>query len=512
MPKLRIVSVNDVYLLTNLPRLKSLVRHHEEAVAARHEADAILVVLAGDFLSPSLLSSMDAGRGMVECLNDIGVRVVVLGNHEDDLPVAELRARLGELRATCIGTNVLPGKVDLGLPRSLSIEVGAGFEVGLVGVVTPDAALYRDAPFGGATVVDANTAAMEEARALVRAGKKGIVAITHQSIDDDRALAAAQRTPPFGAIIGGHEHVPFLVEVGGTWIVKAGTEAVQAAVTDIEWNESGTTFRTSTRLEDVSAYPEDPALAKRIGELLAPVEELAAATLLYLPAGQVLSSIGTRSRQTSMGSLLCSRLRDALQAETCLLNGGGVRGAHEYRDRITFSDIELEVPFDNEIVVVDIPGSVVRDAVAASRAKAPAESGSFLQVDDRTVVDPKSNEVISINGLPIEPVRTYKVALIRQLLLGLDHVEPLTQWAHAHPELVPSATSGREPKMVLVQAFALAIWREIGGFDSVDDNHDGSVTPAEVVAAVGRAHPSQAPSVVLADLILRAVRSTEPSS
>lgn len=505
MARLRIVSVNDVYALTNLPRLKSLVQHHRRRVSEGKEADAIVVVLAGDFLSPSLLSSIDAGRGMVECLNDVGVEYVVLGNHEDDLPVAELRARLTELHAVCLGTNVLPGAVDLGLPRSITLEIAPGFEVGLVGVVTPDEALYRGKPFGGASVVDANPAATTEAALLVRSGKKGMIAITHQSLAEDRALGLLQRNPPFAAIIGGHEHVPFLVEVEGTWIVKTGAEAVQAGITDIVWNDTGTEFRTTTRLEDVSAYPEDEDLAKRITALMAPVVELSSATLLYLPPGQVLSSIGTRSRQTSMGSLLCSRLRDALEAETCLLNGGGIRGSRDYRDRITYGDIEVEVPFDNEIVVVDMPGIVVREAIQVSRSRAPVESGSFLQVDDRTIVDPSTNEVAAVNGLPIDLERTYKVALVRQLLLGLDHVEPLTRWAHAHPELVPPATTGREPKMVLVQAFAVAIWRELGGFESLDSDHDGKVTPAEVAAAVARVHPSQAPAVVLADLILRAV-------
>ena len=93
MPKLRIVSVNDVYALDNLARLRSLVRHHAE----RDPANVLLVVLAGDFLAPSLLSSIDAGRGMVECLNAVGFTHVILGNHEDDIPPDELRSRLTEL-------------------------------------------------------------------------------------------------------------------------------------------------------------------------------------------------------------------------------------------------------------------------------------------------------------------------------------------------------------------------------------------------------------------------------
>src|SRR5215813_13386214 len=95
---LRIVAVNDVYSLANLPRLKTLVRHYAET----DPAGAMIVTLAGDFLSPSILSSLDAGRGMVDCMNDVGFTHVTLGNHEDDLSSEQLDARLRELRAKCL--------------------------------------------------------------------------------------------------------------------------------------------------------------------------------------------------------------------------------------------------------------------------------------------------------------------------------------------------------------------------------------------------------------------------
>src|ERR1700679_2436869 len=101
-PRLRVVAVNDVYTLENLPRLRSLVKHHAEA----DPADVLLVTLAGDFVAPSILSSLDFGRGMVDCMNAVGVTHAILGNHEDDIPVEELRKRITELHATLLGTNV----------------------------------------------------------------------------------------------------------------------------------------------------------------------------------------------------------------------------------------------------------------------------------------------------------------------------------------------------------------------------------------------------------------------
>ena len=491
MPRLVIVSVNDVYALENLPRLASLVQHYQRSY------EHVIVPLAGDFVAPSLLSSIDAGRGMVDCLNAVGITHVVLGNHEDDIPPEQLRMRLSELHAPCLGTNVLSG---LDLPRHLVLDVGP-IKVGLVGVVMDDPAVYRGKPFGGSELARANDAAVAEASQLVTQGCRSVIAITHQAISDDRALAARF---PFPVIVGGHEHTPMLVKVHDTWIVKAGADAVQAAITEMVWPDGDGPPSVTARLEAVSTYPEDPAVRAKVELHLEKVRELETATLFYLEPGQSLSSVGTRRRQTSIGTLICSRLRDCLGARAALFNGGGIRGMRDYHSGLTYGDIETEVPFDNEVIVVPLPGKVLREAVASSRARAPEEFGGFLQVDDRVVVDAQ-NRIVSIDGEPLDEERLYDTALVRELLFGLDHVEPLEAWGKANPTSIPPAGSGREPKILLVQSFAISIWRELGGFDALDVDHDDQVTPAELAGALSRRHPSQAPSTVLAEIVMRAL-------
>ena len=227
------------------------------------------------------------------------------------------------------------------------------------------------------------------------------------------------------------------------------------------------------------------------------------ATLLILPPGETLSSIGTRRMQTSLGTLICSRLRDAFLAEGALFNGGGIRGSRDYVGRLTYGDVKNEVPFDNEIVVARLPGSVVRDAIATSRANAPAESGGFLQVDDRMTVD--ANHVVThIDGAPLDPLRVYRIALVRNMLLGMDQNAPLMRFGVENPDAVPMETSGREVKIVLIGAFCTMLWHQLGGFDAIDANHDGIVTPEELVSAIARAG-GQPPSPMAARVVLEAL-------
>ena len=500
-PTLRVVAINDVYVLDNLPRLVGLVRH----AAAVDPADALLVTLAGDFVAPSILSSLDSGRGMVDCLRAVGITHAILGNHEDDIPTEELRRRIGELGATWLSTNVRG--LDPRLLASVVLAVGR-VRAGLVGVVMDDPATYRRPPFGGAELTPANAAAQAEAARLVREeGCAVVIPLTHQPMDDDRDLARAERAPPFPVILGGHEHVPFVEQVGGTWIVKAGADAARAVVVDLAWPAaappSGWDLPAVTvRLEDVTRYPEDPELRARVDGHLRAVHDLETATLLRLAPGESLSSIGARAQQTSLGTLACSLLRDTLGAEACLFNGGGLRAARAYHGHFTYGDVKAELPFDNEIVVVALPGRVVRAAVAASRAHAPAESGGFLQVDDGTTVE--GGEVTAIGGAPLDPEREYRVAMVRNLLAGMDHIEPLVRFAREHPAKVPPEGSGRDVKVVLVDAFSVALWKQLGGFDAVDTDHDGVVTEPEVAAAVAR-FTAEPPSDVTANLLIHAL-------
>ena len=163
--KLRLIHVADVYQLHNLPRLATLVKRCGARSSPRRAPagsppapcswsrwgkggarpqdtdfldpnvfggthlfsdtppDAVVVSVGGDFVAPSLLSTVDYGAGMVECLRLMGTTHCTLGNHETDIPHGELLARLDELGAVVVNSNVpqLPGLEDV--PEVEVVEV-----------------------------------------------------------------------------------------------------------------------------------------------------------------------------------------------------------------------------------------------------------------------------------------------------------------------------------------------------------------------------------------------------
>ena len=70
---LKIICINDVYELDFLPHYSSCKKL--ETITS----NKTIGVLPGDFVSPSLLSSLDFGTGMVNCLSLAGMDYVCLG-------------------------------------------------------------------------------------------------------------------------------------------------------------------------------------------------------------------------------------------------------------------------------------------------------------------------------------------------------------------------------------------------------------------------------------------------
>ena len=112
-----------------------------------------ITMLPGDFLAPSLLSSLDKGKGMVDLLNrvgGVGIQYVCFGNHETDVPIEDMRRRIGEFKGVWLNTNMPDFRPAL--PDFKIVEVEAGGQrrrVGLIGLLTIDKNLYRPGAFGG---------------------------------------------------------------------------------------------------------------------------------------------------------------------------------------------------------------------------------------------------------------------------------------------------------------------------------------------------------------------------
>ena len=229
--RVQLLLVNDVYLLEpradgagGLARVATLVR------GLRREQPNTLFVLAGDTLSPSLLSTLFRGRQMIEAWNLLELDVATFGNHEFDWGPAVLRERMGESRFLWLSANVLDRQTRRpfgGAWPWLAREFGA-VRVGMVGLTLPETQ-YTSNPGPEVSIEAPRPAARAAFEAMGPVDLR--IALTHLELSGDRALADAV---PLHAILGGHEHDPMVVEQGGTLILKAGSDAMNVGQVEFE--------------------------------------------------------------------------------------------------------------------------------------------------------------------------------------------------------------------------------------------------------------------------------------
>ena len=96
-----------------------------------------ILLLAGDFLSPSVASSVFKGEQMVAALNAAGVDMATFGNHEFDFGVDVLRQRMKESKWQWVASNLVD---DHGKPMAGTVpyivRTFGSLRVGFIGLIS----------------------------------------------------------------------------------------------------------------------------------------------------------------------------------------------------------------------------------------------------------------------------------------------------------------------------------------------------------------------------------------
>lgn len=362
--KLRIFQVNDVYELENFPSFKTLVECN------RGDADQVLIVMAGDFLAPSLLSSLDKGRGMVDTMMMCGFTHVCFGNHETDIPSDAIADRVRQSNFVWLNTNMrnLDEKLNVKTNPHDIVKVSNGSHsktVGLLGLLTEDPSLYRVGSFAGATIDPVLECTEVYLKDQMPKDCSLIIPLTHQRMPEDRDFATKFTGETFPLIIGGHDHDAYDEICCGSRIYKCGYDAQSTGIIDIAWNIVDGVIAEKpiieARLVDTRSYEPDPDVAKRICAHLNILEELNQAKLFRFgdwismeEEGATFVTEKNRVGPTNGTTVLTSILRMGMRAQCCIVNAGTVRGNKIYNPKnhewFTWSDLKSEIPFPTEMV------------------------------------------------------------------------------------------------------------------------------------------------------------------
>jgi 2',3'-cyclic-nucleotide 2'-phosphodiesterase/3'-nucleotidase len=124
-----------------------------------------------------------------------------------------------------------------------------------------------------------------------------------------------------------------------------------------------------------------------------------------------------RTGETNVGNYITDVMRARLLADVAVMNGGGIRGNQLVpAGPLTRRDLNALLPFLNVVVMLELPGKVLQEALERSVAAYPREFGGFLQVSGLTFVfdpaRPAGQRVVrvTVGGQPLDPERRYRLA------------------------------------------------------------------------------------------------------
>jgi 5'-nucleotidase len=335
-------------------------------------------------------------------------------------------------------------------PPDTILEVGT-HKIGVFGVTTErliEITSPRRNP--GLRVDRAVPIARLEVQKLRAAGCDMVVALSHLGVDDDQVLADS--VAGIDLIVGGHSHT-FLSRMklvkradatngwGGTGIVQAGCYGINLGRIDVDFDGARPAAAAYRMIPVDSTVAEDPGTVAWMAPYKAAVDS-AMGVSVGQAAGDFRTDVG--GPEAALGNLVSDVLLVSSGADVGLCNWGGIRTPLP-RGPITARDIYTMLPFDNEVVRVELTGAQLKelfDFIAlhayereVARVQAEAERRAKGTAGDRVsrpgvsrgqiagasfVEGATGAEDILVGGQPLDPARTYTVGTIDFLSTGGD--------------------------------------------------------------------------------------------
>lgn len=434
------VQVNDVYEIAPLENGKvgGMARVATLKKERLLKNKNTFLVLAGDFLSPSVFNSLKyegsriRGKQMVEAMNKAGMDMVVFGNHEFDITEAELQTRINESDFQWISTNSFHKKGnDISpfvkyktqgnepFPETYIMPVkdadGTEARIGFFGLTLP----FNTA--GYVSYTDVFTAA-QKAYDRLRDSCDAVVAITHQSMEDDIKLA--QQIPGLTLIMGGHEHERHYAKIGNVYITKADANARSAYIIDLSINKNNKEQEVKTELiiVDEKIFPDSATNA--VVKKWTDIAENNYASIGFDAHKQVMQTgepldgreAYIRTQSTNFTKLIVEAMEKASPAaDVVIINSGSIRVDDILQMPVTQYDIIRSLPFGGSVMEVDMKGSLLVKILDAGKKN--IGNGGYLQFSPAVTYDAFTS-AWSLKKIPVDAGNVYKIALTDFLMTG----------------------------------------------------------------------------------------------
>ncbi|MCK7675764.1 bifunctional metallophosphatase/5'-nucleotidase [Corynebacterium pygosceleis] len=406
-------------------------------------------VAAGDLISGSpFVSSILRDKPTLDVFNAMGLDVSALGNHEFDNGFGDVSARVsfdgtGQARFPYIAANI--SGADPAPAPSHTVTTESGIRIAYVGGVTAETpSIVNPDGVAGLRFSEPVAAMNAEAERIAATGDADvIIGLVHEGVHVNSGFSDV-----FDAVVGGHTHretletgpardgrQPLVVVQPGEYgrllsdidiVIDPATREIRSVTAsnhtaDDIWTECGDTPDAEVQAIVTAAEEAAAEEGKRV------VATVPGAFLRGRDSADG-DTGGNRGAESSLNSLLADVALDSINTKTTLkadigvMNAGGVR-ADLAAGEVTFADAYQVQPFSNPVGTVDMTGAQFIELLeqqwkpGQSRPRlALGLSSNVTYIYDPTGEQGSRITRVLVNGAPIDPAATYRVAGNRFLL------------------------------------------------------------------------------------------------
>lgn len=427
--------------------------------------EGTVVLSAGDAIGASPPeSTLLNHESAMAVLAGMGIDLATFGNHEFDRGLGEImhlirggqrkkRTRKGVVKAgppwpgspfAWVSANVVDVTTRRPvLPPYVIMEV-KGVKVAFIGAVTKD---LKNVTFASGIK---NVEALDPADAINRyipeikaKGVKAIVAFVHEGGDVNKKTGeisgpivdiCKRLDPEVDVVLSAHSHKEYSTRIHGKIVTQGGSYAKGLAEVDLAVDPaSGQVVAGSSRIirnaEDGIA--PDPVVDQMVGMFKAAVAPKTERVISVLP-GPVPKQ-KSPGGETAMGTLIAEAQRRFAGTDIAFMNPGGIRQDIGEGGPVKWGKLFGVQPFANRVIKLQMTGAQVRQVLEEMFPPGDGDpimlqvAGMRVYFDMRKPVGKRIVKVVTDDGRPLDPKKTYTVAANSFIAEGGDNMKTLAK-------------------------------------------------------------------------------------
>ena len=458
----------------------------------------VILVDAGDHIQGGIIGTITNGEAIINIMNKLKYDVVTIGNHEFDYEITQLENVAKKLNCGYISANYCFRKNKTSIyPAYKILEIDdKKIKIGFIGVTTPQTLsktyLITLLDNNGELIYDFLTdnhsqelyARVQQNIDFLKNEKDVdyIIILAHLGIDGDAleentSAALLKNLKNVNALIDGHTHLVYsktTLDKDGKNVILAQTGTKLENIGVLIIHEDGTLSH-----KNINEVPFDSSLAdetlnittrnkklryvdKEMNKFINDIFDSFSDTLnkvigktdfllnIYKNATESTQSSTQLSRlnENALCNLVADSMRELGEADISIINAGTVRSDIN-QGNIRYQDVIDTLPFSNDILIKEIKGQTILEALEFGVRTLPERTPRFPQVSGITfkvdtsinstvIVD--ENEVfkklgnenrvydVKINGEKLDMDKKYKICSHNFILGGGDGYSMFTDY------------------------------------------------------------------------------------